>query len=53
MAPAFGEDDQRVSLRDGIFDAETGAPCPVDEAGIFTKEAGQFAGVYVRVCVFG
>jgi len=41
-APGHGEDDFRVGQQYGLP-----VLCPVDEAGNFTKEAGQFAGLNV------
>jgi isoleucyl-tRNA synthetase len=45
IAPAFGEDDNRVMKEAGIGAIE----CPVDDAGKFTKEVKDFAGVHVKV----
>jgi isoleucyl-tRNA synthetase len=43
-APGFGEDDYRVMKSAGI----EAVACPVDDQGLFTKEAGELAGVYVK-----
>lgn len=44
IAPAFGEDDSRVMKEAGISALE----CPVDDAGKFTSEVTDWAGVYVK-----
>lgn len=44
IAPAFGEDDNRVMKEAGISAIE----CPVDDAGKFTAEVPDFAGVHVK-----
>ena len=44
IAPAFGEDDNRVMKEAGI----TALECPVDDAGKFTAEVSDFAGVHVK-----
>lgn len=44
MAPAFGEDDQRVARAHGI----QGAPCPLDGRGRFTAEVPDYQGMYVK-----
>lgn len=44
IAPAFGEDDNRV-MREAHIKAVV---CPVDDAGRFTKEVTDFNGVYVK-----
>jgi isoleucyl-tRNA synthetase len=43
IAPAFGEDDHRVGIEEGL-----GAPNPVDREGRFTAAAGPFAGLFVK-----
>ncbi|KAK9843147.1 hypothetical protein WJX74_007686 [Apatococcus lobatus] len=51
QAPAFGEDDYRVSLANGIFsqvDPSHGLPIPVDNDGRLTEEITDFAGLYVK-----
>ena len=47
-APAFGEDDYRVCLAAGVFDKESHPPCPLNDAGVFTKEVPDFEGQYVK-----
>jgi len=44
IAPAFGEDDNRVMKEAGI----TALECPVDDAGKFTHEVTDFVGVHVK-----
>ena len=44
IAPAFGEDDNRVMKEAGIGAIQ----CPVDNAGKFTAEVTDFAGVHVK-----
>ncbi|CEG79058.1 Putative Isoleucyl-tRNA synthetase [Rhizopus microsporus] len=48
MAPAFGEDDYRVCIAHGVIDADGHLPCPVDDSGNFTAEAGPYAGMYIK-----
>jgi isoleucyl-tRNA synthetase len=43
IAPAFGEDDQRLAREEGLD-----APNPVDREGRFTAEVGPFAGRFVK-----
>eukprot|EP00884_Botryococcus_braunii_P014843 jgi/Botrbrau1/2335/Bobra.39_1s0024.1 len=47
-APAFGEDDMRVCLANGIVDLGGELPCPVDPNGNFNPEVTDFAGLYVK-----
>jgi isoleucyl-tRNA synthetase len=44
IAPAFGEDDNRIMKEAGLHFIE----CPVDDAGKFTSEVTDFAGVHVK-----
>ena len=44
QAPAFGEDDYRVCLANGIIEKGEKVPCPVDLNGRFTPEITHFAG---------
>lgn len=48
QAPAFGEDDYRVSLENGVVDKEVRPPCPLDESGRFLAAVRDYAGVYVK-----
>ncbi|MDT8397903.1 MAG: isoleucine--tRNA ligase [Pseudomonadales bacterium] len=44
LAPAFGEDDYRVMKAANV----AALVCPIDIAGRFTDEVGDFAGMYVK-----
>lgn len=44
LAPAFGEDDNRVMKEAGLSAIE----CPVDDAGKFTEEVSDFFGLHVK-----
>ncbi|UXI04176.1 isoleucine--tRNA ligase [Photobacterium sp. TY1-4] len=44
MAPAFGEDDQRVAKAHGV----TASPCPLDERGRFMEVVPDYQGLYVK-----
>ena len=48
QAPAFGEDDYRVCLHNGVISVGTDVPCPVDDSGCFTEEVPDFAGQHVK-----
>lgn len=48
QAPAFGEDDYRVCLSNGIISKGEELPCPVDANGRFTEIVTDFKGVYVK-----
>jgi isoleucyl-tRNA synthetase len=52
QAPAFGEDDHRVAITNGILQADELPPCPIDDVGCFTSEVSDFAGMYVKVIAF-
>uniref|UniRef100_A0A6P6YI92 isoleucine--tRNA ligase n=1 Tax=Dermatophagoides pteronyssinus TaxID=6956 RepID=A0A6P6YI92_DERPT len=48
-APAFGEDDYRICLREGVVRSGEPVPCHVDEAGRFLALFGnELDGVYFR-----
>jgi isoleucyl-tRNA synthetase len=49
QAPAFGEDDHRVLLANGVLQPEDEPPCPIDDSGRFTSEVPEFVGQYVKV----
>ena len=49
QAPAFGEDDMRVCIANKIVTGEGDLPCPIDESGLFTKEALEYQGMYLKV----
>lgn len=44
LAPAFGEDDNRIFAEQGL----NFLVCPVDDAGKFSAEVQDFAGLYVK-----
>jgi len=48
QAPAFGEDDYRVCLAQGVIGKGTNVPCPVDSNGRFTEEVRDFVGKHVK-----
>lgn len=48
QAPAFGEDDHRVCLANGIIKSDQQLPCPVDDNGFFTKPVHDFAGMFIK-----
>ena len=48
QAPAFGEDDFRVCMANGVIEKGQLIPCPVDEAGMFTQDVRDFVGQYVK-----
>ncbi|KAF4567536.1 isoleucine--tRNA ligase [Pleurotus pulmonarius] len=49
QAPAFGEDDHRIAIANGVLRADEMPPCPIDDAGLFTKEVPDFQGQHVKV----
>jgi isoleucyl-tRNA synthetase len=49
QAPAFGEDDHRICLENGILHPDEMPPCPIDDRGVFTHAVPDFAGQYVKV----
>lgn len=49
QAPAFGEDDYRIALREGIVLKGQMPPLPLDEAGVFTAEIPPYQGMYLKV----
>ena len=48
QAPAFGEDDYRVCLENGIIAKGVDVPCPVDANGRFTADVPEYAGKHVK-----
>lgn len=48
QAPAFGEDDYRVCIANGIVAKGNDLPCPVDANGRFTAEVPEFQGKFVK-----
>lgn len=49
QAPAFGEDDHRIAIREGIVRKDEMPPCPIDEKGQYTSEVPDYEGQYVKV----
>ncbi|XP_024399139.1 isoleucine--tRNA ligase, cytoplasmic isoform X2 [Physcomitrium patens] len=47
-APAFGEDDYRVCLANGVIQKGPNLPNPVDGDGKFTAEVPEFQGRFVK-----
>lgn len=48
QAPAFGEDDYRVCIANGVIVRGGKVPCPVDDNGRFTDVVADFKGRYVK-----
>lgn len=48
QAPAFGDDDHRIAMANGIVQPDEMPPCPIDDIGRFTKEVSDFQGIYVK-----
>ncbi len=48
QAPAFGEEDYNVAMRNGVISAERLPPNPVDDNGRFTSAVTDFAGQHVK-----
>ncbi|TFY83550.1 hypothetical protein EWM64_g468 [Hericium alpestre] len=48
QAPAFGEDDHRIAIANGILRPDEMPPCPIDDSGKFTSEVPDFEGQYVK-----
>jgi isoleucyl-tRNA synthetase len=49
QAPAFGEDDARIAIENGVLGPEEMPPCPLDDGGKFIKPVTDFEGVYIKV----
>lgn len=49
QAPAFGDDDHRIAVANGIIRPEEMPPCPIDDAGRFTYDVPDFEGQHVKV----
>jgi isoleucyl-tRNA synthetase len=52
QAPAFGEDDHRIAIANGVLQPEDMPPCPIDDGGHFTQEVSDFVGLHVKVKLF-
>lgn len=48
QAPAFGEDDYRVTMATGVISPDQLPPNPVTDTGHFTPEVTDFAGQYIK-----
>ncbi|KAH7903514.1 tRNA synthetases class I-domain-containing protein [Hygrophoropsis aurantiaca] len=48
QAPAFGEDDHRIAVANGIVGETEMPPCPLDDSGKFTKPVTDFEGMYIK-----
>lgn len=48
QAPAFGEDDYRVCLANGIITKGNDIPCPIDDNGWFTDPVEPVKGLHVK-----
>uniref|UniRef100_A0A7S2AHV0 isoleucine--tRNA ligase n=1 Tax=Octactis speculum TaxID=3111310 RepID=A0A7S2AHV0_9STRA len=48
QAPAFGEDDYRVCIANGIIKKGGQLPCPVDVNGCYTDEVSEWKGMFVK-----
>ncbi|KAJ7072186.1 tRNA synthetases class I-domain-containing protein [Mycena amicta] len=48
QSPAFGEDDYRIALANGILRDDEMPPCPIDDACRFTSEVPEFEGLNVK-----
>ena len=51
QAPAFGEDDHRIAIANGVLRTDEMPPCPIDDSGKFTSEVSDFSGQHVKVRV--
>jgi isoleucyl-tRNA synthetase len=48
QSPAFGEEDYKVAVENGIITDDRPPPCPVDDAGCFTSVVRDFEGQHVK-----
>ncbi|KAK0520131.1 isoleucine--tRNA ligase [Tilletia horrida] len=48
QAPAFGEDDHRIAIANGIINREDSPPCPLDDASRFTSEVPEYEGQFIK-----
>ncbi|KAI8923381.1 tRNA synthetases class I-domain-containing protein [Entophlyctis helioformis] len=48
QAPAFGEDDNRVCMANGIVTGERDLPCPIDASGAFTAAVPDYKGMNIK-----
>jgi isoleucyl-tRNA synthetase len=49
QAPAFGEDDHRISVAHDVLRQDEMPPCPIDDKGHFTAPVSDFVGLHVKV----
>ena len=49
QAPAYGEDDYRVCIKNGVIQKGAGVPDPLDANGCFLPVVSDFAGKYIKV----
>ena len=49
QAPAFGDDDHRIALANGIIRKDDMPPMPLDDTGRYTSAVGDLEGLYVKV----
>lgn len=47
-SPGFGEDDYNAFVANGLISENECVVCPVDDAGCFTEEVPDFAGMHVK-----
>ncbi|KXN91010.1 Isoleucine--tRNA ligase, cytoplasmic, partial [Leucoagaricus sp. SymC.cos] len=48
QAPAFGEDDHRISIAHGVLRPDEMPPCPIDDRGHFMAQVSDFVGMHVK-----
>ncbi|PKI82307.1 Ils1p [Malassezia vespertilionis] len=48
QAPAFGDDDYRIALENGVISKEGVPPNPLDESGRFLEPVHEYVGMYVK-----
>ncbi|TIB77904.1 hypothetical protein E3Q23_01038 [Wallemia mellicola] len=48
QAPAFGDDDHRIAIANGIITPDQMPPCPVDDSGKYTERVRDYVGVHVK-----
>lgn len=48
QAPYFGEEDYRITLKNGVIAKDSEVICPVDASGRFTDQVTDFKGQYVK-----
>jgi isoleucyl-tRNA synthetase len=53
QAPAFGEEDHRISIAHGVLRSDEMPPCPIDDKGHFISPIADFIGLHVKVELLG